>query len=76
MSFWNRILDTINIGAASHSADNDIMPSRRNADSYAFVDVEVGIKNHKIQDIGALRYDGVAFHKNSKADLHNFLYNP
>lgn len=73
MSFWDRILDTINIGAASHSANNDIMPTRRNADSYAFVDVEVGVKSHKVQDIGALRHDGATFHMNSKADLLDFL---
>lgn len=73
MSLWNRILDTINIGAASHSADNDITSFTRDADSYAFVDVEVGVKNHKIQDIGALRHDEATFHMNSKADLLNFL---
>lgn len=73
MSFWDRILDTINIGAASHSANTDIMPTRRNADSYAFVDVEVGVKSHKVQDIGALRHDGATFHRNSKADLLDFL---
>lgn len=73
MSLWDRILDTINIGGASSSSDNYITSLRRDADSYAFVDVEVGVKNHKIQDIGALRHDGATFHRNSKADLLNFL---
>ena len=71
MSLWDRILDTINIGGASSSSDNYITSLRRDADSYAFVDV--GVKNHKIQDIGALRHDGATFHRNSKADLLNFL---
>lgn len=61
MSLWDRILDTINIGGASSSSDNDITSFIRDADSYAFVDVEVGVKNHKIQDIGALRHDGATF---------------
>ena len=73
MSLWDRILDTINIGGASSSSDNYITSLRRDADSYAFVDVEVGVKNHKIQDIGALRHDGATFHRNSKPDLLNFL---
>lgn len=73
MSLWDRILDTINIGGASSSSDNYITSLRRDADSYAFVDVEVGVKNRKIQDIGALRHDGASFHRNSKADLLNFL---
>lgn len=73
MSLWDRILGSINKGEAPRSTNNDLTPIKRNADSYAFVDVEVGVKNHKIQDIGAMRYDGATFHKNSKADLQAFL---
>ena len=36
---------------------------------YAIVDVEVGLKNHKIHDIGALRHDGATYHKASKKEL-------
>ena len=28
---------------------------------YAIVDAEVGIKDHKVHDIGALRFDGAYF---------------
>ena len=73
MSLWDRILGSINKGEAPRSTNNDLTPIKRNVDSYAFVDVEVGVKNHKIQDIGAMRYDGATFHKNSKADLQAFL---
>lgn len=73
MSLWDRILGSINKGEAPRSTNIDLTPIKRNADSYAFVDVEVGVKNHKIQDIGALRYDGATLHKNSKADLQAFL---
>ena len=40
---------------------------------YAIVDVEVGLKNHKIHDIGALRHDGATYHKASKKELFEFL---
>lgn len=40
---------------------------------YAIVDVEVGLKDHKIHDIGALRQDGATFHKASKEELFGFL---
>ena len=73
MSLWDRILSSINKGEAPRSTNIDLTPIKRNADSYAFVDVEIGVKNHKIQDIGALRYDGATLHKNSKADLQAFL---
>ena len=36
---------------------------------YALVDVEVALKDHKIHDIGALRYDGATFHDTSKKEL-------
>lgn len=36
---------------------------------YAFVDTEVGTKDHKIHDIGALRYDEATYHGTSKEEL-------
>ena len=45
------------------------------ASRFAFVDVEVGFKDHKIHDIGAVRYDGAFFHKASKIELLDFLKN-
>ena len=40
---------------------------------YAFVDTEVGTKDHKIHDIGGLRYDEATYHGTSKQDLDRFL---
>lgn len=40
---------------------------------YAVVDVEVGVSDHKIHDIGAIRYDGAEFHKTSKNELFEFI---
>ena len=44
------------------------------ASHYAFVDTEIGLQDHKIHDIGALRYDGAVFHKASKTELFEFLH--
>lgn len=40
---------------------------------YAFIDVEVGVTDKKIHDIGALRHDGATFHSSSKKGLLDFL---
>lgn len=41
--------------------------------SYAFVDVEVGVKDHAIHDIGTIRHDGQTFHKASRDELLGFI---
>ncbi len=42
---------------------------------YAVIDIEAGINDLKIHDIGSIRYDGTAFHKNSKNELFDFISN-
>ena len=54
MSFWNRIIETIS-GADTRSALSRDVPY--DASRYCFVDVEVGLKDKTIHDIGALRWD-------------------
>ena len=70
MSFWNRIIDTIN-GAESKSAHLQEMSN--DASRYVFVDIEVGLRDHKIHDIGALRWDGAVYHSANKRELMDFL---
>lgn len=36
---------------------------------WAIVDVEVGMQDHKIHDIGALRCDGAVYHQASKTHI-------
>ena len=48
-------------------------PQHRDASRYAFVDVEVSMRDHKVHDIGALRHDGATFHDNNRQALANFL---
>ena len=40
---------------------------------YAIIDTEVGLRDHRIHDIGALRYDGAVYHGCSKEELMDFL---
>ena len=40
---------------------------------YAIVDAEVGVKDHRVHDIGALRFDGAYFHKSSKSEFLFFI---
>ena len=42
---------------------------------YAIIDVEVGLKDNKIHDIGALRYDNAIFHNASKKEFYDFINN-
>ena len=41
---------------------------------WAIVDTEVGLSDHKIHDIGALRYDGAIYHDSSKGALMDFIH--
>lgn len=82
MSLWNKILDAINLGG-SDTAETDnasvVITNRKSApvvydvDKYAFVDVEVGLTDNRIHDIGALRYDDAKLHKCSKRELLDFI---
>lgn len=53
----------------------DTEPSGRTTDTvrYAIIDAEIGLTDHKIHDIAALRHDGAAFHKTSRKELLEFL---
>lgn len=70
MSFWNKIIDAFS-GADKSSAHSQETP--HDASRYAFVDAEVGIKDHKIHDIGALRWDEAVYHSANKRELTDFL---
>ena len=50
------------------------MEDRSNPHHWAVVDVEVGVSDHRIHDIGALRDDGAVYHGHSKEELAVFLH--
>ncbi|MDE6410583.1 MAG: RecQ family ATP-dependent DNA helicase [Muribaculaceae bacterium] len=70
MSFWNKIIDAFNRteNRSPHSQNVEVPPLR-----YAFVDIETGLHDNKIHDIGAIRWDGAVHHSANKKDLITFL---
>ena len=69
MSIFSRLFGKKN----SLSSDSDIKEQEVRSKNIAFVDTEVGLKDHKIHDIGALRDDGATFHQASQTALNKFL---
>lgn len=73
MSIWSRLMGWKNAGDTNKVAGKENVPPSDEAPRYTIVDVEVGVKDRKIHDIGALRHDGATFHKASKKELFDFL---
>lgn len=73
MSIWNRLIGIKKSEDTNKNISNKITSKPFDATRYAIVDVEVGLKDHKIHDIGALRHDGAIYHKTSKEELFEFL---
>lgn len=69
MSFWNKIIDTFNGAENKPPRSRDVS---HNPSSYGFVDVEVGLKDKRIHDIGALLWNGAVFHSADRRELRNF----
>ncbi|MCQ2299613.1 MAG: RecQ family ATP-dependent DNA helicase [Bacteroidales bacterium] len=70
MSLWNRIIESV---SSSDRKATHRQESPRDVSRFAFVDVEVGVKDKKIHDIGALRWDGALFHSADRSALMRFL---
>lgn len=73
MSIWSKLIGIKKTEDRNNVIDNKTASVSHSASHYAIVDVEVGLKDHKIQDIGALKHDGTTFHKTSKEGLSVFL---
>ena len=73
MSLWTKIRNALTSGHQSPDAEKHIAPPRRDAGKYAFVDIEVSMKDHKVCDIGAIRHDGAVMHCHSRSELLTFL---
>lgn len=67
MSFWSKFIETI--GGENYSREEVSNDTSR----YAFVDVEVGLKDKRIHDIGILRWDGAKYHSADKRAAISFL---
>ena len=73
MSIWSKLIGIKKTEDRNNAIGNKITSVPFSAPNYAIVDVEVGLKDHKIHDIGALLHDGTTFHKTSKDELFSFL---
>ena len=69
MSIFSRLFGRKN----NLTVGSDIKKKDARSKHIAFVDTEVGLKDHKIHDIGALRDDGATFHQASQTALDQFL---
>lgn len=69
MSIWSKIIESVS-GNISASFNEEVS---RDASKYAIVDCEVGMKDKRVHDIGALRWDGATFHSADKHAMNLFL---
>ncbi|MCQ2218902.1 MAG: RecQ family ATP-dependent DNA helicase [Paludibacteraceae bacterium] len=69
MSIWSKIIESIG-GNLSANAKEGVS---RDASKYAIVDCEVSMKDKRVHDIGALRWDGATFHAADKHAMKQFL---
>ena len=72
MSIWSKIIETIGSGEDKSTMLQHEKISR-DTSRFAFVDVEVGIKDRKIHDRGIYRWDGGIFHSANKPAAKDFL---
>ncbi|MDD7606241.1 MAG: RecQ family ATP-dependent DNA helicase, partial [Prevotellaceae bacterium] len=73
MPIWDKILKAVDRTLASDANRSGENSPVLRAEHYALVDTEVGLRDHKIHDIGALRYDGAVYHDASQQGLELFL---
>ena len=80
MSIFNRFFKISRTAGNEDNHANDKATDKRRRDSwqwdktkYAFIDTEIGLKDHKIHDIGAISHNGAIFHEASSKELVDFL---
>lgn len=75
MSIWSKIREFMDVDSKSGILNKEESYKSYDSSRYAIIDVEVGLKDYKIHDIGALRYDNAIFHNASKKELYDFINN-
>lgn len=73
MSIWDKIQELVGSTEVKASKGGNHLVQKRDASLFAFVDAEVGVRDHKVHDIGAVRHDGATYHGVSKSELVKFL---
>ncbi len=72
MSIWRKLIGINKSDDRNNVIDNKAVPLCSTS-NYAIVDIEVGLNDHKIHDIGALKHNDATFHEISKEKLFVFL---
>lgn len=75
MSIWSKIREFMDVDNKSGILNKEESYKSYDSSRYAIIDVEVGLKDYKIHDIGALRYDNAIFHNASKKEFYDFINN-
>ncbi len=70
MSIWDKIIKSI---SGIENQPTTSQKTSRDTSRYAFLDTEVGMNDHKVHDIGALRWDRCIYHATNKRELYDFL---
>lgn len=71
MSIWRRIIGN----KRTEDSKNVVGKISHDASRYAIIDIEVGLKDSKIHDIGTLLFDGAVFHSASREGCLDFISN-
>ena len=69
MSIWGKNIESVGGNVSAYLKEE----VSRDASKYAIVDCEVGIKDKRVHDIGALRWDDATFHSADKHAMKQFL---
>lgn len=72
MSIWSKLWGNIN-STKENTNNSQQMTTTHNVLRYAIVDAEIGLTDHKIHDIGAIRYDNALFHNKTLDELYTFI---
>lgn len=75
MSIWSKIREFMDVDSKSGILNKEESYKSYDSSRYAIIDVEVGLKDYKIHDIGVLRYDNAIFHNASKKEFYDFINN-
>ena len=75
MSIWSKIKEFMDADGRNSTINKEESHNSYDSSRYAIIDVEVGLKDYKIHDIGALRYDNAIFHNASKKEFYDFINN-
>lgn len=73
MSIWSKLLGFKQADDTNHVIGKESVSLSTDSSRCTFVDVEIGLQDHKIHDIGALRFDGAIFHQADREELVDFL---